>query len=406
MTSTESSSGERSSQAESEAIEDMRIALVHSFYRSDAPSGENVVVLRQAAAMREAGHEVLVVARNTDEEAQSRLYGLRSALAVATGHGPDPTKELQAFRPDVVHVHNLFPNFGERWLGSWRGSLVTTLHNFRPLCANALLYRDGQVCTLCPDGDRWASVKHNCYRDSKVATLPLAIHSAGGISRNRLLRRADRIIALSERSQAAYIDAGDPTITEKMVVIPNGIEDRSAPDRGTPRHWAFVGRLTPEKGIADLIEAWPETEHLRVVGDGPLADHLGGLRQGGVSFEGRLSSEQVDAVLKSSWGLVFPSRWLETGGPPLVVAEAAMHGVPVLARAGSAGADFVERTGSGLTYQDEPELASKLRSIRDRHAELVSASRLAYTAELSLGAWLSRLESAYASAIAAHGGRA
>lgn len=373
----------------------MRIALVHSFYRSDMPSGENLVVMRQAEAMREAGHQVLLVARNTDKESQKLLYSLRTAITVATRFGPDPTAELRAFGPDVVHVHNLFPNFGERWLDNWDGPVVVTLHNFRPICANGLLYRNGRVCTLCPDGDRLASLKHGCYRHSRVATLPLTIHNAGGIGRNRLLSRADRIITLSERSRAAYVDAGGHGISEKMVVIPNGIEDRSVPGPPEPEHWTFVGRLTPEKGIADLIEAWPETEHLRVVGDGPLADPLRALGRSGVSFEGSLPAGRVDEVLRASWGLVFPSRWLE--GFPTVIAEAAMHGIPVLARAGSSGADFVEQRGLGFVYKDESDLSRILQATRAHMDQFRAASRRAYESELSLGAWVSRLEAEYSS---------
>ena len=377
----------------------MRIALVHSFYRSDMPSGENLVVMRQAEAMREAGHQVLLVARNTDKESQKLLYSLRTAITVATRFGPDPTAELRAFGPDVVHVHNLFPNFGERWLDSWDGPVVVTLHNFRPICANGLLYRNGQVCTLCPDGDRLASLKHGCYRHSRVATLPLAIHNAGGIGRNRLLSRADRIITLSARSRAAYVDAGGHGISEKMVVLPNGIEDRSVPERAAPRHWAFVGRLTPEKGIKEVIDSWPGSERLRVVGDGPLEVELRAKKRAGVTFAGQLSPGQVDEVLRHSWGLVFPSRWVETGGPPLVVAEAAMHGIPILARAGSSGADFVERTGSGLAYQGESDLPGMLQAVRDQNDDMAARSRQAYLSELSLAAWLRRLEQVYKSAL-------
>lgn len=375
----------------------MRVAVVHSFYRSDAPSGENVVVIRQAKAFRDAGHEVLLVARHTDEEQKSHLYGLRSAVRVATGVGPDPTSELRAFNPDVVHVHNLFPNFGERWLDSWEGPLVATLHNFRPICANALLYRDGRVCTLCPDGDRWASLRYGCYRDSRVATLPLAIHNAGGIGRNPLLRRADRIIALSERSHTAYVDAGGPAITAKMLIIPNGIEDRSVSGRVTPRHWTFVGRLSAEKGIKEVIQSWPGSELLRVVGGGPLEAELRAMNKAGVTFEGRLRPDQVDEVLRSSWGLVFPSRWKE--GFPTVVAEASMHGIPVLARAGNSGADFVERSGSGLVYQSESDLPAMLDAVRDQYDDMCGASRQAYLTDLSLVAWLRRLEQMYKSIV-------
>ena len=137
-----------------------------------------------------AGHEVLVVARQTDDEMKTQGYELKSAVRVATGRGPDPTPELKAFGPDVTHVHNLFPNFGERWLGTWAGPLVATLHNFRSLCANGLLFRDGATCTKCIKGNPLPALRYACYRGSHAATLPLALHNAGGLRRSRLVSRA------------------------------------------------------------------------------------------------------------------------------------------------------------------------------------------------------------------------
>ncbi|MDG4864954.1 glycosyltransferase, partial [Streptomyces sp. T-3] len=146
----------------------MRIAVVHSFYGSAAPSGENLVVAAQAEALRRAGHDVHLVTAATDDLADQPLYALRSATTVATGRGRSPLGRLRELAPDLVHVHNLFPNFGRAWVSSWRGPLVTSLHNYRPLCANGLLYREGALCTRCPDGDRWAGLRGGCYRESRA----------------------------------------------------------------------------------------------------------------------------------------------------------------------------------------------------------------------------------------------
>ena len=181
-------------------------------------------------------------------------------------------------------------------------------------------------------------------------------------------------------------------------MIHNGIEDTFNGDRSAPRHWAFVGRLSPEKGVRELIEAWPENELLRVAGDGPLLEELRALGRPGVHLLGAVSPQDVDKLFKHSWGLIFPSRWLETGGPPLVVAEAAMHGVPVLARTGSSGADFVEHHGAGRTYLHESQVPRLLDEVRENHAVLSTASREAYLADLNLGSWIQRLEGAYAEA--------
>ena len=139
----------------------MKIALVHSFYRS-GPSGENAVVELQAAALSRAGHEVTVVSRSTDSLMARPLYSLEAAYRVITGRGANPLKELELLGPDVVHVHNLFPNFGDRWMFAARQPIVVTQHNFRSVCAAGILWRDGSPCELCPTVGTHHAVRNGC----------------------------------------------------------------------------------------------------------------------------------------------------------------------------------------------------------------------------------------------------
>jgi glycosyltransferase involved in cell wall biosynthesis len=370
----------------------MKIALVHSFYRSDVPSGENIVVGRQVDALTAAGHDVLLVSRHTDEEERRPAYAARTALAVATGSGHDPTDEIRAFKPDIVHVHNLFPNFSERWLARWPGPLVATLHNYRPLCANALLFRDGHACTECPKKGSWRAVRHGCYRGSRLASVPMAVHNAGGPQRNRLLARADSLVALSPRSRRLYTSAA-PELADRLNVIPNGLPDRSSPALAERRHWCFVGRLSPEKGIAELLAAWPAQEPLVIIGDGPLRPQLEASAPPSVRFLGRLDSDGVDATLRASWGLIFPSTWAE--GFPTVVAEALMHGTPIVALVGNSAADLIDDWGTGGTYSSGTSLRQALASIRSDFEPLSSRCRRAYEDNLTEDVWVRRLERMY-----------
>jgi glycosyltransferase involved in cell wall biosynthesis len=197
----------------------IRIGLVHSFYSSRQPSGENNVVEAELRALRSAGHEVRLVAARTDDLEGERTNQVRSALRVASGAGRSPREELEDFGPDVVHVHNLFPNFGRRWVDAFDIPIVHTLHNYRPLCANGQLLRDGRICTLCPDGTRWAGVRHGCYRDSRLATLPISWANRRGPMADRLLSRADRLIVLSELQAELFRSSGTPS--ERMTIWPN-----------------------------------------------------------------------------------------------------------------------------------------------------------------------------------------
>ena len=109
----------------------MRIALVHSFYSSQRPSGENQVVVQQAELLQAAGHEVCVIGRSTDEERTKPLFTLRTAVRLVTGVDKAITREIESFDPDVVHIHNLFPNIGFRWISELSPPKVISLHNFR-----------------------------------------------------------------------------------------------------------------------------------------------------------------------------------------------------------------------------------------------------------------------------------
>ena len=173
--------------------------MVHSFYSTALPSGENRVVEDQVAALREAGHDVLLVKQDTDD-LQGALYGPRTALNVAMGGGFDPTSELKEFSPDVVHVHNLFPNISSRWIPGWQGPVVVTLHNYRAMCSNGLFFRDGQICTECSSQGVSRAIIHGCYRGSRIATLPVALSRAS--SRRHFLPGATAVLTPSELSDA------------------------------------------------------------------------------------------------------------------------------------------------------------------------------------------------------------
>ncbi|MFE9773390.1 glycosyltransferase family 4 protein [Streptomyces sp. NPDC005931] len=380
-----------------------RVALVHSFYSSRQPSGENTVVLDQAEALRAAGHDVTVVAAHTDSLETVPGYPLRAALRVATGHGRSPLAELSRLRPDVVHVHNLFPNFGTGWLGHWRGALVATVHNYRPVCAAGTLFREGRLCTACPDGDRWAGLRHGCYRGTRRATLPLAWAGRRGPAVHPVLRRAHRLVVLSEYSRAFYLRFGLPA--EKFALVPNFVDSaRAVPSpkpalesRGKGSHWVFAGRLSEEKGIVPLLRHWPESEPLDVIGSGPLeSDCNKGLKRS-VRLLGGLPRDQLLNRLPHYTGLIFPSVCPEMA--PVIYQEAMAAGVPVLALAGSAAADSVVRDGSGAVYRDADELPRALAAARELFPSLREHCRNVHAERYAASSWTTAMASVYAGAV-------
>ena len=369
----------------------MRIAVVHSFYRSVLPSGENRVVLHQVKGLQERGHEVLLVRADSDDLGDGRLSLTRTAWRVARHVGPDPSKELEWFQPDVVHVHNLFPNFGSQWLERWDGPLVATLHNYRSVCASAVLSRDGHLCTLCPDGHRWGALRYRCYRGSFAGTLPMAWRTRHGVLGDPVLRNADRLIVLCESTQSMFQRFGVPP--EKMTMIPNGAPDPgpSGPVAAEPRRFAAVGRLSAEKGFQLLLRDWPPGERLDVVGDGPQAEALKSNAPGGVRFLGLLPHGQFLAGLPKYAALVVPGANPE-GGYPMVTAEALAAGVPLVARRGGVVAPMVAQWRAGAVFSSAADLPAALDAATAMPTE---AARSVYQEHFTESGWLDQLEALY-----------
>lgn len=367
----------------------MRVAVVHSYYSSRQPSGENVVVDLQVAALRGAGHEVTLVQRRTDDLERSRLYPLTAAARVATGRGADPLEEIVASGAEVVHVHNLFPNYGRTWVRRCPVPVVATLHNYRPVCPAGTLFRDGASCTLCPDsGSARPAVTYACYRDSKAATVPVALGTR--FADDPLLASARRIITLNDDMAATYAAVGVPA--ERLVTVPNFVADAGSGTGG--EGWVFVGRLSAEKGILPLVRRWPAGLPLRVVGSGPLEQEVAAAAGPSVELLGQRPQEEVRDLLRRADGLVFPSLWPE--GLPTVYLEALSAGTPVLASPESVVGGLVAAQGTGRVMSGE--LAADLAAASAAFPALRARCREVYAAHYTEGAWVSSVEEVYAHA--------
>ncbi len=374
----------------------MRIAFVHSVYADEGLSGENVTVDQQAALLADAGHELLVEQRSTTVERHRPLYPARMAWQVATGRGGDVSKRLRDFAPDILHVHNLFPNFGTDWLASWAGPVVATLHNYRYGCANGLLLREGRPCLDCLTGSSRSAVEHACYRGSKVATAPLAIASRHGFAGSPVVMRADRIVAVAEHARDLFVRFGVPA--DRIDVVPHGIAPRHAgavPGPAQPR-FLVAGRLSPEKGVDRLLREWPEDLPLDVVGDGPQADLIATLAGPNVRLLGARDAAWRDDAA-SYTALIAPGIAVEAAVPRVVV-EAWEAGVPVVAFSGGGGGSGVRACGGGVTYDDAVSLRAALDLVAAAGAGLRADARAAYERHYTPAAWLTAIERVYARA--------
>ena len=374
----------------------VRILLLHSRYLSGEISGENRVVADETQLLREAGHDVLAWTPSPTELSGPGRARTGVGAVWSSAAAREVRRLVRLQRTEIVHCHNLFPMLSPAVLpaaSSEGAAVLMTLHNYRLLCLPATFLRDGRRCEDCLGRLPWRGVLHRCYRDSLAASGALA----GSLGLHRALRTFDHVrlfLAVSEFVRDKYVEAGFRG--DRIVSKPNFVP--AVPRREGPgEYFLFLGRLSPEKGLATLLEAWRQVPaRLVVAGDGPERALLCEATPG-VEYRGNLPAAELPALLARARALLLPSRSFE--GAPRVVLEAYAAGVPVLAsRVGGLPA-LIEDGESGLlvTPRDVEAWHSAIEQLRDDDAAERMGERawLLWRERFSPEQGLQNLEAAY-----------
>ncbi|HET7431508.1 MAG TPA: glycosyltransferase [Nocardioides sp.] len=362
----------------------MRVLVAHNLYRSATPSGENQLVRAEIELLRTGGVEVVELLRDSDEIAG----GVRGAMQAAPGPvwSPDGvrrfTRLLTESRPDVVHLHNVYPLISPGVIPVARRHdvpVVQTVHNYRHGCVNGLHLRDGHVCTDCL-GTRLGlpGVAHGCYRGSRLQTLPMTLGQ--DLHRRTWQRGVARFLALTAFMRDHLVRTG--IAPEQITVRPTWVPDPGL--AGEPgRDVLYVGRLDEPKGIDRLLDSWARGggatgRTLTVVGDGPLRGRVEeAARTGTVRRLGQVPPAEVAAAMAAAAYVVVPSRVFE--GYPLVVAEAFGRGRPVLTVSGGSVGTIVDDATGWVVDPTVEALAAAIGRITDDDARSRgAAARAAY----------------------------
>ena len=240
--------------------------------------------------------------------------------------------------------------------------------------------RDGHPCEDCVGTSLLPALRYRCYRGSLPATGAVVWM----LSRNRWQRTyqtlVNRYIALTNFAAGRLIAGGLPE--SRMEVKPTSCRMR--------RPWASVaettqsssGRLSEEKGVRTLLEAWRYVDGfpLKILGDGPLRHELEEQARRvalPVEFLGFRPHEDVLQVVGSADVQIVPSECYENF--PMVVLEAYACGTPILAsRIGSLDEIVVEgETGMKFEPGNPGDLAKKLNRLRSDRFRLHAMRRKA-----------------------------
>jgi glycosyltransferase involved in cell wall biosynthesis len=376
----------------------VRVLVLHSRYLSGSASGENRVVEDETRLLREGGHDVVAWTPSMPERpsvGQLAGAGLGAVWSRRAAAAVRDVLRRQGF--DVVHVHNLYPSLSPaviRAAVAQGVKVVVTLHNYRLLCLPATFLRQGRPCEDCLGRNPWPGVLHRCYRGSRAASASLAT----SLSTHRALGTFGDVstyLAVSGFVRQKHIEAGfDPA---RITVRPNFAWP--TPRRSGPgRHFLYLGRLSPEKGIPTLLRAWREFDApLLVAGDGPDRSRLERLAPPRVTFVGPVAAGTAADLLRDARALILPAESFEAA--PRSIPEAFAAGVPVIATRRGGIPESVDDGTSGILIPpgDVASLRKAVEALMDdrRSVELGESAHRSWSERFAPAEALSSLERIY-----------
>ena len=393
----------------------LRVLMVHNRYL--VKGGEDTSFEAEVELLRQGGHEVECYVRSNEEISQRGRF----RTAIDTFSSSQSRREvgsiLRANRFDVMHVQNFFPLISTSIYRAARDcgvAVVQHLRNYRSLCAGGLLMRNGQNCELClGETVGWGAIRHRCYRGSAMGSAVVVGMNAWHRIQRTFVNGTDRFLVPSELVGRKFKEGGFPA--DRIVVKPDVVPDLSAHRAGdkVPRA-IFVGRLSAEKGVRSLVEAWVREQletPLAILGSGPLEGELRSraARNPAISFLGQLPLKEACQAMAESELLLLPTECHETFGR--TVLEAYAGATPVISSRGTAPGDLVVEgeTGYLVNPGDIAGLAACVRRFfslsREERHQMGRVAHAHYLTHFGRGHNLELLTGVYRDAIEANAGR-
>jgi glycosyltransferase involved in cell wall biosynthesis len=381
--------------------------ILQIFNRYLQYGGEEGSVYRIGDALQEL-HDVEYFISSTAEMISSGAWGSTTVPFKAVYNREIDIKLTQYQQTgnfDAWMIHNIFPVMSpivyHRAL-DWNVPIVHYLHNYRFSCVNGFFLNHGEPCQRCLSGNFWPAFRTACWHDSHLESGWMGFITSQ-IRTMPLFEKVFQWIALSEAHKKEHVRMGIPA--ERIEVIHHFFEPTEPPLPPTASPTAiFVGRLSLEKGVAQLLESWKliagGERKLLIIGDGPERPNLERQAESipGVKFLGFVDREKQKEYWRQALFSVVPSIWLEPFG--MTVLEAWAKGRPVVAHRIGALPELIEDgvTGSLASPDDTTDLANRMDQLFSRPDEAVKmglAGRRVLETRFTRRKWLDEISKIY-----------
>ncbi|MGN0007643.1 MAG: glycosyltransferase [Alistipes sp.] len=329
----------------------MKILLINNFhYRK---GGSEAVYFNMARMLVRHGHEVLFFSctDSRNEPCGQSGYFIKPNASLPKIEGAiryfynrEAKRNLERLiaeeRPDIAHVHLFWGGISPSIFGvlhKHRIPLVHTAHDYRMICP-AYTFRtpDGRICEQCRGRHFYRCTLNRCAKGSVAKSL---LMSAEMYLRNAFfnpVRNIDGFVFVSRFAHEKHLEYMPAFGGAKYIVAYNSIPSLDERFVSSKRggYFLFFGRLSHEKGVATLIDAFlakPDAQ-LKIVGTGPeeaaLKARVGQAQAHNIEFLGYRNGDALKETIRDAAFVVVPSEWYENN--PMTIVEAYSAGVPVI----------------------------------------------------------------------------
>jgi glycosyltransferase involved in cell wall biosynthesis len=392
----------------------LKILIAHNNYQQRG--GEDFVVEQETELLRSHGHQVFTLRENNNRILSMSTFDLARIVFWNQQTDDSVRAIIERENIDLVHVHNYFPLISPaifQAASECGVAVVHTAHNYRLICVNALLFRDGKTCRDCvSEGNFLPGVMHRCYRESYAASAFSAISLGWHQHRKTITDSVDRFIALSAFAADELANGGIQR--EKIAVKPNFVISDVIPSATSGDYVVIAGRLTAEKGMPMICKSWGKLQTpipLRIAGDGTLRSDIVELARSNENahYEGWLEEPALLELIRNARILLFPSLMFETAVAVSVI-QALSAGTPVIISDVCAAAPIIVKSGAGTTFKsgDPDDLLRVVEALwhdESRLQEMRRSARALYESTFTAEAAYERMIEIYKEAMEARAAR-